>query len=49
MNYLTDKEIHKICKEYGIENYTINNDGSIDVDGYVDLSNMELTKQNLIM
>jgi len=25
-------EIHKICKEYGIENYTINGDGSIDVE-----------------
>jgi len=44
MNYLTDKEIHKICKEYGIKNYTINTDGSIDVDGYVNLSKKRLTK-----
>ena len=44
MNYLTDKEIHEICEEYGIKNYTINSDGAIDVDGEVYLSNMELTK-----
>jgi hypothetical protein len=36
MNYLTE-EIHRICEEYGIKNYTINVDGSIDVDGDVDL------------
>ena len=29
--------IEEICKKYGIENYTINDDNSIDVDGYVDL------------
>jgi hypothetical protein len=34
MNY---SKIHKICKEYGITDYTINGDGSIDVDGDVDL------------
>jgi len=39
MNYLTDKEIQEICEEYGIENYTINGDGSIDIDGDVDLWN----------
>ena len=44
MNYLTDKEIHKICKKYGIKNYTINGDGSIDVDGCVNLSDSGLTK-----
>ena len=27
--------IEEICKKYGIENYTINDDGSIDVDGDV--------------
>jgi hypothetical protein len=31
--------IHDICKEYNIENYTVNPDGSIDVDGNVDLYN----------
>lgn len=36
--------IDKICKEYGIENYTINEDGSIDVDGTVNLSSKGLTK-----
>lgn len=30
-----EKNIHKICKSYEIENYTINPDGSIDVDGDV--------------
>jgi len=43
MNYLTE-EIHRICEEYGIKNYTINSDGSIDVDGGVDLSWRGLTK-----
>jgi len=41
MNY---SKIHKICKEYGITDYTINGDGSIDVDGNVDLPWIELTK-----
>ena len=31
-------EIHKICEKYYINNYTINDDLSIDVDGKVDLS-----------
>ena len=39
----SDSEIHKLCKEYGIENYTINN-GLVDVDGDVDLSGKGLTK-----
>lgn len=29
------KDIHSICKKYGIKNYSINEDGSIDVDGNV--------------
>jgi hypothetical protein len=37
-------KIDKICKKYGIENYTINPDGSIDVDGDVDLTEWNLTK-----
>ena len=36
--------IDEICKKYSIENYTINPNGSIDVDGHVDLSDKELTK-----
>jgi hypothetical protein len=39
-----ESEIHSICKEYGIENYTINGDGSIDVDGSVDLNDKGLNK-----
>ena len=30
--------IYEICTEFGITNYTINTDGSIDVDGDVDIS-----------
>jgi len=44
MNYLTDKEIHEICREYGITDYTINNDWSVDIDGDVFLYNEGLTK-----
>lgn len=35
-------DIDAICKKYRIENYTINDDGSIDVDGHVDLKNKEI-------
>ena len=38
------ENIHKICKEYGIKNYTINSDGSIDVGVGVNLSYKNLTK-----
>jgi hypothetical protein len=37
-------DIHSICKKWGIENYTINPDGSIDVDDNVDLYSQRLTK-----
>ena len=36
--------IESICKRYNIKNYTINEDGSIDVDGEVYIPNKELTK-----
>jgi len=36
--------IHSLCEEYDIENYTINNDGSIDVDRDVNLIDKGLTK-----
>jgi hypothetical protein len=36
--------IYKICEYYGIQNYTINPDGSIDVNGNVWLFNKNLTK-----
>ena len=38
------EEILTICEKYGIENYTINLDGSIDVEGSVYLFNMNLDK-----
>ena len=41
---MTKEEIHRICKEYGIKNYTINPDGSIDVDGNVELGALNLNK-----
>ena len=42
-NKLTfQKNINKICKKYDIENWTINNDGSIDVDGSVYLNHITL-------
>jgi hypothetical protein len=37
-------DVDVICKKYGIENYTINSDGSIDVNGGVDISDKNLTK-----
>jgi len=37
-------EIEEICREYYIRNYNINNDGSIDVDGDVNLMGRRLTK-----
>ncbi len=41
---MSEKEIHDICDKYKIRNYTINPDGSIDVDGNVNLKYNELTK-----
>jgi len=38
------KEIDTICQEYGITNYVINSDGSIDVRGDVDLSRKDLVR-----
>ncbi len=38
------EDIDSICKKYDIRNYTINPDGSIDVDSNVDLSEKGLTK-----
>ena len=36
--------ISLICEQYNITNYTINDDGSIDVDGDVDLWGLDLTE-----
>ena len=41
---MSEEEIHKICNDLKIDNYTINPDGSIDVDGDGDLSDMNLTE-----
>jgi hypothetical protein len=40
----SENSIHKLCKEYEITDYIINDDGSIDVDRGVDLSYRSLTK-----
>ena len=37
-------DIHSICKKYDIKNYTINPDGSIDVDDNVNLHSRKLIK-----
>jgi len=39
-----DTKIHNTCEKYDIKNYTINDDGSIDVDGDVDLSKRGLER-----
>ena len=38
------EDIDFICKKFGIRNYTINEDSTIDVDGDVDLRKNRLTK-----
>ncbi len=41
---MNKQEIIDICRKYNIEDYSINPDGSIDVEGDVYLYNMGLTK-----
>jgi Leucine-rich repeat (LRR) protein len=41
-------DINEICKKYNIKNYTINSDGSIDVNGDVNLYNKGLTELPLV-
>lgn len=41
---MNKQKIHDICRVYNINNYTINSDGSIDVDGNVDLTVSSLTE-----
>ena len=38
------KEIEEVCEEYGIKNYTINEDLTIDVDGPVYITNTGISK-----
>ena len=40
--------IDEICEKYEIENYTINDDGTIDVNGNVNLSSKGLTELPLV-
>jgi len=42
--YESFEDIDSICSKYGIKNYTINSDGTVDVDGNVNLYNKDLTK-----
>jgi hypothetical protein len=41
---MTEIKVEKICKKYKIENWTLNPDGTVDVDGNVDLSRQRLSK-----
>ena len=41
---MTEIEVDKICKKYGIKNWSPNPDGTVDVDGNVDLSRQRLSK-----
>ena len=36
------EDIDGICKKYGIQDYTINSEGKVDVDGDVDFGNHQL-------
>lgn len=44
MDIFKSKKIKLICKRYGIQNYTINSKGLVDIDGDLDLMDLELTK-----
>jgi len=39
-----EEEVDSICKKYGITNYTVNGDGTVDVDENVVIRNKKLTK-----
>ena len=38
------EEIEFLCQKYGIQNYTINDDGTVDVYGHVKLTSKGLNK-----
>ena len=42
------EDIDAICQKYAITNYTINSDGSIDVDGNVDLSSVVFYRRRVV-
>jgi hypothetical protein len=39
-NHQSESEVAKICKKYGIRNWSINSDGLVDVDGSVFLNRL---------
>ncbi len=41
---ITEIKVEKICKKYNITNWTLNPDGTVDVDGSVYLSGRRLSK-----
>jgi len=41
---MNNNEIISICQKYKIQNYTINQDGSVSVDGNVDILNRKLSR-----
>jgi hypothetical protein len=41
---MTEIEVKKICKKYNITNWTLNPDGTVDVNDSVDLSRQKLSK-----
>ena len=43
---MTDMEVAKICKKYVIENWSINKDGLVDVDGDVSFLSFLITRQH---
>ena len=45
---LDESEIDQICKKYGIEDYIINSDGTIDTYGKIDLSYKDISKIPLV-
>ena len=42
--FINEEDIHRLCREYNIKKYSINSDGSIDVNGNVFITNTNLTK-----
>jgi hypothetical protein len=44
MDTISLADIKSICQKYNIKNWTINEDGSVDVDGVVNLSGKGLTQ-----
>lgn len=44
LKHISEARANDLYKKYGIEKYTMNNDGSIDVDDDVNLTDLRLTK-----